>query len=95
MAAAIGLALGCAGSGALANDGWVFSSTVASIEVASAMLKSNDTDTSPEVAYAIELNSDRYDPYTCAAAYGDAFCAAFERCMSLRGFDKCYERLGQ
>lgn len=95
MVAAIGLAFGCAGSGALAEGGWVSSSTAAYTEVAGALLESNGADAGAEVAYVIEAGSDSYDPYTCAAAYGDAFCAAFERCMAAHGFDACYERFSQ
>ncbi|HRD67368.1 MAG TPA: hypothetical protein PKY50_14575 [Candidatus Competibacter sp.] len=94
MVAAIGLVLGCAGSGALANDSRV-SSTAAYTETAGALLESNGADTDTEVAYVIESKSDSYDPYTCTAAYGDAFCAAFERCMAAHGFEVCYERFSQ
>lgn len=95
MVAAIGLAFGCAGSGALAENGWVSASTAAYTEVAGALLESNGADAGAEVAYVVESGSDSYDPYTCAAAYGDAFCAAFERCMAADGFDACYERFSQ
>ncbi|MFZ1642842.1 MAG: hypothetical protein WAV07_15695 [Candidatus Contendobacter sp.] len=95
MVAALGLVLGGVGPGALATGGWVSSSTVAHTEVAEASLESNGVDTRTDVAYASEPGADSYDPYTCAAAYGDTFCAAFERCMAAHGFSACYERFSQ
>jgi hypothetical protein len=91
MVAAIGLLLG--GAGARAGDGWASSSTVAYAEVASASLESSEVGASVGVAHADDdPGADSYDPYTCAAAYGDRFCAAFERCMAAHGFRPCYKR---
>lgn len=96
MVVAIGLILGGVGSSALAQDGaWASSTTAAYTEVAGALLEANGVNASTEVAYASEPGADSYDPYTCAAAYGDAFCAAFERCMAAHGFNACYERFSQ
>jgi hypothetical protein len=99
MALVIGLSLGSIGPNALANGGWVSSSTAAYTEVTGALLESNGmgagADAGAEVAHAGEPGADSYDPYTCAAAYGDAFCAAFERCMAAEGFKTCYERFSQ
>lgn len=93
MVAAMGLLFGSVGLSALAEEGWTPSSPAAYPEVAGALLTSNSTDDHTKVAYAIASPSDRYDPYTCTAAYGDAFCATFERCMASQGFDACYEKI--
>lgn len=95
MAVVIGLSLGSVGSNALADGGWVSSSTAAYTEITGALLESNGVDASADVADAGEPGADSYDPYTCAAAYGDAFCAAFERCMAAHGFRACYERFSE
>ena len=95
MAAVIVLICSGLSDGALAEDGWISSSTAADAEVASVTLAANEASRSTAIAHAIQANADHYDPYTCTAAYGDAFCAAFERCMAARGFDACYARLGQ
>lgn len=95
MALALGLILGGIGQVALAQDGaWISSSTAAYTEVAGTLLASNGAD-EDRYAYPTGTADDRYDPYTCAAAYGDAFCAAFERCMAVHGFETCYERISQ
>lgn len=85
--AAIGLVFGCAGSAALAGTD--------SYSEATGALATNSADTRMEIAYIPESGNDRYDPYTCAAAYGDEFCTAFERCMATYGFDRCYARFSQ
>ena len=92
---AIGLTLSSLGAGVRADSGWVSASTAAYTEATGALLHSNSADTSTEVAYADELGADSYDSYTCVAAYGDAFCAAFERCMAAHGFRACYERFSR
>jgi len=61
----------------------------------SAALATNSADTRMEIAYIPESGNDRYDPYTCVAAYGDEFCTAFEHCMATYGFDRCYARFSQ
>jgi hypothetical protein len=95
MVAIIGLALGCMGSVALADGGWVSSPTAAYTEVAETLLETNVADNSMDVVYAPEPGNHNYDPYTCTAAYGDEFCAAFERCMAAHGFKRCYERFSR
>ena len=95
MVAAIGLVLGGVGAGARADDGWASSSTVAYTEVASAPLESSGVDARSDIAHTDDPGADSYDPYTCAAAYGDRFCAAFERCMVAHGFRPCYKRFTQ
>lgn len=95
MAAAIGLILGGGDAGARADDGWASSSTVAYTETAGAPLEPNGVNARVDVAHAADPGGDSYDPYTCAAAYGDTFCAAFERCMAAHGFRACYKRFSQ
>ena len=95
MVAAIGLALCGAGSAALAAGGWVSSSTAAYTEVTGALLETNVADNSAGVVFVFEPGNDSYDPYTCAAAYGDEFCDAFERCLAAHGFDRCHKRFSQ
>ena len=95
MAAAIGLALCGAGSAALANGGWIPSSTAAYTEVTGTLLETHVAENSPDVVFVFEPGNDSYDPYTCAAAYGDEFCDAFERCLAAHGFDRCYKRFSQ
>ena len=91
--AAIGLMLG--GASAWAEEGGTPFSTVAYTEVASAPLESSGVDDGARVAQADDPGADSYDTYTCAAAYGDRFCAAFERCMVAHGFRACYKRFSQ
>lgn len=95
MVAAIGLALCGAGPAALADGGWVSASTAAYTEVTGALLETHVAENSQDVVFVFEPGNDSYDPYTCAAAYGDEFCDAFESCMAAHGFDKCYERFSQ
>ena len=95
MVAAIGLALGCTGSIALANGGWISASTAAYTEVTGALLETHVAENSPDVVFVFEPGNDSYDPYTCAAAYGDEFCDAFERCLAAHGFERCYKRFSQ
>jgi hypothetical protein len=92
MVAAIGLALCGAGSTALADGGWISASTAAYTEVAGALLETQVADNGADVVFVSEPGNGSYDPYTCAAAYGDEFCDAFERCLAAHGFDRCYKR---
>ncbi|MDG4551319.1 MAG: hypothetical protein P9F19_08210 [Candidatus Contendobacter sp.] len=93
--AAIGLLFGGVGASAWAEEGGVSFSTVAYTEVADASPEASGADNRARVAHADDPGADSYDPYTCAAAYGDGFCAAFERCMVAHGFRACYKRFTQ
>ena len=95
LAAVIGLIAICAGSSkAAGSNGWVSPSPVHT-EVAGLVLEANPPNAGTTSAPTHKASSDSYDPYTCTAAYGDAFCADFERCMSGYGFDTCYQRFNR
>ena len=83
------------GPAALANGGRISASTAAYTEVTGALLETHVAENSPDVVFVFEPGNDSYDPYTCAAAYGDEFCDAFERCLAAHGFDRCYKRFSQ
>ncbi|HCK81317.1 MAG TPA: hypothetical protein PK880_05850 [Candidatus Competibacter sp.] len=95
LAAVIGSIAICAGSSKAADSDGLLSPSPAHTEVASVVLKANPPNAGATSAPAHKANSDGYDPYTCAAAYGDAFCADFERCTSTYGFDACYRRFNR
>lgn len=95
LVAVVGLMLTGIGSAAFADNAWASTDT-AYTQVATATLPvSNSANDNTEVAYVIAADSDNYDAYTCVAAYGAKFCAAFEHCMAVQGFEACYERFGE
>lgn len=97
MALALVLSLAL-GGGATHASAWVSSSTAAYTEVTGALLESNGVDSNGGERYASESDAGEYGEYnaqTCAALYGTAICAAFERCMAAYGFNACYERFTQ
>ena len=91
--------VGCAILGASisdASDGdWLDSHPVMRPENVSLLAESGRIKTDPGAPLARKAESGSYDPYTCAAAYGDTFCAEFERCMGAYGFDACYVRFNR
>lgn len=95
LAAVIGLIAICAGSSKAADSDRLLSPISVRTEIASVVLEVNPPNTEAVGAPVSKVSSDSYDPYTCAAAYGDAFCADFERCMSGYGFDTCYQRFNR
>lgn len=95
LVAVVGLVLASVGSATFADNPWA-STVTAYTQVAKAALPaSNQAGDDSEVAYVVAADSDYYDSYTCAAAYGAKFCAAFERCMAVQSFEACYERFGE
>ena len=92
--AAIGLLLSGVGAGALAySDSAVSMATTT--DVADLRLETRGVEAVGPVGRARDPGADSFDPYTCAAAYGDGFCAAFQQCMAKQGFNACYRRTGQ
>lgn len=95
MAAIIGVAVaGVEASNATDGD-WLVSPDTIRAEAPSLLARSGSVEAGPSAPLAREAGADSYDPYTCAAAYGDTFCAEFERCMSAYGFGACYARFNR
>lgn len=77
-----------------ADDGGSACSIITPVEVPGIPPKTNKNKAAVATP-ALDATTNSYDPYTCAAAYGDSFCADFERCMSAYGFEACHKRFNR
>ncbi len=96
MAAIIGLSAAGIEASRAADGHWLPASKANPAKTVSLLAQSSRLKTDPSAPLARQqADPASYDPYTCAAAYGDTFCAEFERCMNAYGFDACYVRFNR